>query len=95
MYEEVPHQSFEPRAVVKEFHITGKEQNLPPGVMHKNHRKNHEVRPRGFLVCATNATHSCRGVMSVCLNIGRICVKIKTFVLLLAAMGEDIQHEGL
>ncbi len=34
-------------------------------------------------------------VMSVCLYIGRICVKIKTFVLLLAAIGEDIQHEGL
>ena len=62
MYEEVPHQSFEPRAVVKEFHITGKEQNLPPGVMHKNHRKNHEVRPRGFLVCAPPTQLTVAGV---------------------------------
>lgn len=46
MYEEVPHQGFEPRAVVKEFHIPGKEQDLLPGVMHKTTGKN-TGKPRG------------------------------------------------
>ena len=93
MYEEVPHQGFEPRAVVKEFHIPGRSKTFPRGLCTKP-QENHEVRPRGFFAPPTQLTVA-DGVMSVCLNIGRICVKIKTFVLLLAAIGEDIQHEGL
>ena len=70
MYEEVPHQGFEPCAVVKEFHIPGRSKTSPGGHVQKPQEKPRGPSPWFFGLRATPATHSCGGC-NVCLLVYR------------------------